>query len=80
MSITVIGFLIVIFCGGYCFGYFLGRKEGKSDACKDYTKVIYCEDCGYSYGSLHNCRCGLFYGMGGYHEFCSRAERKEGEE
>lgn len=42
-------------------------------------EIIRCEDCGHSEGSLHNLRCGRFYGMGGYHEFCSRAERKEGE-
>lgn len=31
MSITAIGFLIVIFCGGYCFGYIHGAREGEAN-------------------------------------------------
>lgn len=40
-------------------------------------EIICCQDCRYGEGKAHNVRCTKWYGMGGYDDFCSRADRRE---
>jgi len=42
----------------------------------DSDEIIRCQNCKNGIPHNHNVRCELYYGMGGYDEYCSRAERR----
>ena len=48
-------------------------ESGREDA---QSEIIRCQDCKFGLGHAHNVKCDKYYGMGGYDDFCSRAERR----